>query len=132
MLTLQNAGKDLTKAGALKIMGVTKPAAYTWYSGKAITGDVWGKLSVKADASKDALWQDLIAATDDNLLIELLKRKYGFSHERAVELAGYDLKGMGYADYSVKALRKLLPELQTGVTLKEAIMGVYGKMDILG
>jgi CRISPR/Cas system Type II protein with McrA/HNH and RuvC-like nuclease domain len=37
------SGKDLTKAGALKIMGIKKSANYTWYSGKAISGDIWGK-----------------------------------------------------------------------------------------
>ena len=123
------SGKDLTKAGALKLMGIKKPAAYTWYSGKAIAGDVWGKLGAGVDVSTDALWQDLIAATDDNLLIELLKRKYAFSHDRAVELAGYDLKGLGYADYSVKAIRKLLPELGSRKTLKEAIMSAYGRVE---
>ena len=122
-------GKDLTKAGALKIMGIKKPAAYAWYSGKLIMGDIWGKLNVNVDVSKDALWQDLIAATDDSLLIALLERKYEFSHDRAVELAGYDLKGLGYADYSAKAIRKLLPELDARKTLKEAIMSVYGKVD---
>jgi hypothetical protein len=125
------SGKDLTKAGALKIMGIKKSANYTWYSGKAISGDIWGKLSITNYELRD-VWQDLIAATDDNLLIEILKRKYRFSHEKAVELAGYDIKGLGYSDYSMKAIDKLLPELQSGKTLNEAILNVYGKVDFGG
>jgi hypothetical protein len=123
------SGKDLTKAGALKIMSIKKPKAYTWYSGKAIAGDVWGTLNIDVDTPKYDLWQDLISATDDNLLIEILKQKYNFSHEKAIAVAGYDLKGLGYSDYSEKAIKKLLPEMGAGKTLKEATLDVYGKVD---
>ena len=34
-------GKDLTKAGALKMMGIKKPSLYKWYMGKSIAGNVW-------------------------------------------------------------------------------------------
>jgi CRISPR-associated endonuclease Csn1 len=131
------SGKDLTKAGALKIMGIKKSAAYTWYSGKSITGNVWGKLiGEKEDhpipnAFTFQLWQDLISATDDNLLISILKRKYGYSHEQSEKLAGYDIKGLGYSEYSVKAINKLLPILKQGIKLNDAILDVYGKVDFV-
>jgi hypothetical protein len=128
-------GKDLTKAGALKIMGIKKPAAYSWYSGKSIAGSAWAKMlspslsSLQSLQSLQSLWQDLMAATDDNLLIEILKRKYCFPHEYAVAVAGYDIKAMGWSDYSEKAVKKLLPAMESGRTLREATLDVYGKVD---
>jgi CRISPR-associated endonuclease Csn1 len=119
------SGKDLTKAGCLKIMGIKKPAQYKWYSGKSISGNIWGKLN---KPEPYALWQDLISATDNDKLINILVNK-GYSPEKASELANYDIKGIGYADYSEKAIKKLIPILKQGKTLSEAIMEVFGKVD---
>lgn len=118
-------GKDLTKAAALKIMDIKKSAQYKWYSGKSIAGNLWAKLCPDTNYN---IWQDMISATDNTKLVNILLHK-GFSLDRATELAEYDIKGMGYADYSVKSIKKLLPHLAKGKTLNESILEVYGKVD---
>ena len=133
-ISVLDAGKDLTKAGALKIMGIKKPSMYKWYMGKSIAGNMWGKMPHIGSPYSDrtmAIWQDLISATDDLLLVPLLARKYNLSLQEAEELAGYDIKSVGYSEYSVKAIRKLLSVMDTK-TLNEAVLDLYGKVDFGG
>jgi CRISPR-associated endonuclease Csn1 len=122
------AGNNLTKAGCLKIMGLKKPASYKWYSGKAITGNFWVELIALKDDIKYQIWQDLISATENVKLVNILLHK-GFSETDAAKIAEFDIKGMGYADYSEKAIKKLLPLLEKGKTLNESILEIYGKVD---
>lgn len=128
------SGKDLTKAGALKIMGLKKPANYKWYSGKSIAGNIWGKIFGQEviDYNYNFLsdiWQDLISATDNDVLINLLIKKYKFSEEKATQIADYDIRSLGYADYSHKAILKLYSNLWKYDTLSQVVLEVYGKVD---
>lgn len=139
MFDLLYSGKDLTKAGALKILGLKKPSTYKWYSGKSIAGNIGGKiLGTKEydpihNAFVNEVWQDLISATDDELLKEIIMRKYHFSEEKASEIVSFDIKGLGYCDYSAKALRKLsFQMLVKKCSFSEAILNEYGKVEFNG
>lgn len=132
------SGKDLTKAGTLKIMGIKKPSLYKWFMGQSIAGNMWGKILGAKEYHPIpngfimSVWQDLISATDDNLLINILQRKYAFGFEQASEIAAYDIKSAGYSEYSEKAIKKLTPIMGNGSTLNESILAVYGKVDFGG
>ena len=120
------SGKDLTKAGALKLMGLKKPATYKWFMGKSIAGDFWERLPCSCDSE---IWSDLLAATDNTKLAHILYQK-GFGSDEIQKLCDFDIKAYGYADYSEKAIKKLLPHLNEGKTLNEAILEVYGKVNL--
>jgi hypothetical protein len=125
-----NAGKNLTKASCLKDLGIKRPAQYTWYSGKVIAGNpinkVFSELKIEADYYE--LWQDIYSATDNERLGRLLADKYKLSDTVINELLDLDFNKLGWSDYSMKAIRKLLPLMQQGKRLKEAILDVYGKV----
>ena len=129
------AGNNITKAGCLKDLGLKKPTLYSWMSGKQIAGNPIAKcfselkLMDNTPFEAYALWQDLYSATDNDRLAKLLHKKYQFSDYQINELSDLDLNKLGYADFSMKAIRKLLPHMQGGMKLKEAIMHVYGKVD---
>jgi len=129
------AGSNITKAGCLKDLGLKKPTLYSWMSGKQIAGNPIAKcfselkLMDNTPFEAYALWQDLYSATDNDRLAKLLHKKYQFSDYQINELSDLDLNKLGYADFSMKAIRKLLPHMQGGMKLKEAIMHVYGKVD---
>lgn len=125
------AGTNITKASCLKDLGLKKPTQYSWYSGKVIAGNPIAKAfsELKIHEPELVLWQDLFSATDNDRLAKLLHRKYQFSDYQINELCDLELKKLGYADFSMKAIRKLLPHLQEGMKLKEAILHVYGKVD---
>lgn len=123
-------GSNLTKASCCKDLGFKKSASFSWYSGKLIAANplaVINKLS-KFD-NITTLWQELYSATDNDKLAQLIKRKYNFDDYIINELCDLDLNKLGYADFSTKAITKLLPHLQSGMKLKEAILHVYGKVD---
>lgn len=129
------SGKDLTKAGALKIMGVKKPSLYKWFMGQSIAGNMWGKIPYiyEKNIELPVIWQDLISATDDEILIGILQRKYGFTFDEATEVAAYDIKSAGYSEYSVKAISKLyINMIANNTTLNAAILNIYGKVDFGG
>jgi CRISPR-associated endonuclease Csn1 len=128
-------GKDLTKAGCLKIMGIKKPANYKWYCGKSIAGNIWGKILTKKDDDGFVpydyayqVWQDLISATDNEKLTAILQRKY--PDENYQNLIDFDIQATGWSDYSEKAIKKLLPEMRIGKTLNEAILSIYRKVNM--
>jgi hypothetical protein len=75
------------------------------------------------------LWQDLYSASDDNNLEALLRRKYGFADNHLFYLINLNLHIIGHGEYSMKAVNKLLPLMQVGMKLKEAILEVYGVVD---
>lgn len=129
-------GQDLTKAACAKDLGYKTSAGLTWYSGKVIAGHplwkVLGELGIKdikGQFTIEELWRDLFSAKDDAKLDYLLGEKYVFSVAERNVLVDLDLKKLGYADVSTKAVRKLLPLLQDGMKLKEAVMQVYGAVD---
>ena len=107
---------------------------YSWFSGNAIAGNPIEKAfrAVKIypeDVDYVMLWQELFSAIDNDRLGKLLRDKYHFLEYQVQELLDLDLKKLGYADFSMKAIRKLLPQMQDGKKLKEAILDVYGKVD---
>src|SRR5690606_17950121 len=75
------------------------------------------------------LWQDIYSATDNDKLGQLLSKKYQFNDSVVNELLDLDFNKLGWGDFSMKAIRKLLPLMQEGKKLKEAILEVYGKVD---
>lgn len=124
------AGGNLTKASCCKDLGYKKSASFTWYSGNAIVGNplaIISKLTGLADVQ--TIWQELYSAVDSDKLAVFLRRKYGFDEYVINELLDLDLSKLGYCEYSVKAIRKLLPLLQTGMKLKEAALQVYGVVE---
>lgn len=133
-------GSNLTKAACCKDLGIKSSKEYTWYSGNVIAGNpVIGEfLEVGVMSSYDHpipinhaynVWQDIFSATDDEKLQHLLEIKYHLSNLQVDELINLDFHSLGYADFSTKAIRKLLPRLQMGRKLKEAILDVYGVVD---
>lgn len=124
-------GANLTKAQCLKDLGLKSPSQYTWYSGKLIAGHPVHKAfgSLGLDVIAQDLWQDIYSATDNDRLATLLANKYQFSPSIINELLDLDFNKLGWSDFSTKAIHKLLPHLQYGLKLKEAILVVYGKVD---
>jgi len=124
------AGRNLTKASCCKDLGYKKSASFTWYSGNIIVGNplaIISKLTGLADVQ--TIWQELYSAVDSDKLAVFLRKKYGFDEYVINELLDLDLSKLGYCEYSVKAIRKLLPLLQTGMKLKEAALQVYGVVE---
>ncbi len=124
-------GSNLTKSACCKDLGIKSSKEYTWYSGSVIAGNAYFGFLLKLDIFCDyqQLWEDLYSATDDDKLSTILRIKYGLSDMQVNELLDMDLHTLGYGDFSAKAIRKLLPIMQTGKKLKEAILEVYGVVD---
>lgn len=122
-------GKSLTKASCCKDLDIQKSTGYTWLSGKKIEPHTCNLLR-KFTLNDYDLWHDLYSATDENKLAELLARKWNFSQEQIDEFMDIDFKGMGWAEYSQKAIKKLMPYVSEGMKVKEAILQAYGKVDM--
>lgn len=120
-------GKDITKAKVCKYLGLKNSKNYNWLSGLKIKGNLWRKITDR-DINFYALWQDLRGLSDDEKVIELLKRKYQFDDLEIEDYFKYDIAKMSYSEYSEKAIKKLLPLIKK-MKLKEAILQVYGKME---
>jgi hypothetical protein len=125
-----NEGANLTKAACLKDLGLSKPTQYSWFSGKMIAGNPVSKAFNDLKIQKDYnLWQDIYSATTNEKLAKLLAQKYKFSDHIINELLDLDFSKLGWGDFSMKAIRKLMPLMRHGMKLKEAILEVYGKVD---
>lgn len=129
-----NLGSNLTKASCLKDLGIKNSKAYSWFSGNAIPGNPIVKTFRELNISNEhvnyvELWQDLFSAVDNDRLGKLLCIKYEFNDYTITELLDLDLTKLGYADFSMKAIRKLTPLMHDGKKLKDAILEVYGKVD---
>ncbi len=123
-------GTNITKASCLKDLGLSKPTQYSWFSGKLIAGNPIAKAFNDLKIEKDYnLWQDIYSATDNERLGHLLSKKYQFSDFQINELLDLDFGKLGWGDFSMKAIRKLMPLMQQGNKLKEAILEVYGVVD---
>jgi hypothetical protein len=124
-------GINLTKPRCLKDLGIKKAVGYNWYSGKLLAGHPvikeFKKIGYKG--SEFTLWQDVFSATDDEFLSTLLLNKYKLSADQVSAILDLNFHALGYADFSTKAIKKLLPLMEQGMKLKEAIMQVYGKVD---
>jgi len=116
-------GQNITKASCCKDLGIKKSTGYVWKSGKQIQGNILSVICTQRN-----LWSDLYSATDDNKLRDLLQRKYPL--ENIEELLDIDFNSAGWGEYSHKAIIKLIPLLERGMKLKEAILEVYGVVDM--
>lgn len=117
------SGKNLTKASCCKDLGIKKSTAYSWLSGKQLAGNPVAGIS-------EELWQDLFSAVENEQLRRLLTKKYQFSDYEIDKYVDLDLHKLGWADYSAKAVRKLIPELKNGKKLSKAILDLYGKVEM--
>lgn len=117
------SGKNLTKAAVCKDLGIKKSATYSWLSGKQLAGNPVAGIS-------EELWQDLFSAVENEQLRRLLAKKYNFSDFEIDRLVDLDLHKLSWADYSAKAVKKLLPELKQYKKLSEAILDMYGKVEM--
>ena len=125
------SGKGLTKAQCCKDLGIMKSTAYTWLSGKKLEGNLCEETLGNYACSEYKLfdlWHCIYSATDDNKLAEMLLNR-GYIESDVVRLIDIDFKSAGWGEYSVKAIGKLLPYLEKGMKLKQAILEVYGKVD---
>lgn len=124
------AGSNLTKAACCKDLGHKQSKSFTWYSGNAITANplhVLRKLAPEVDLQ--ALWQELYSAVDSDKLATFLRSKYSLDDYAINELLDLDLSKLGYGEYSVKAIRKLMPLMRQGLKLKEAALQIYGVVE---
>ena len=117
------SGKNLTKAAVCKDLGIKKSQSYHWLSGKQLAGNPVAGIS-------EELWQDLFSAVENTQLRELLSKKYDFDQFEIDRLVDMDLHKFGYAEYSAKAVRKLLPELKQFKKLSQAVLDLYGKVEM--
>ena len=128
-------GSNITKAVCLKDLGLKKPTQYTWLSGKQIAGNPLSILTKQIQfvpnpkESIEILWQEIYSAIDNDKLATFLRSKYSFNDLQIDELLDLDFSKLGHGEFSAKAIRKLLPIIQTGKKLKHAILEVYGKVD---
>jgi CRISPR-associated endonuclease Csn1 len=81
-----------------------------------IFGKAWHKLP---DEEKEKYLQTLSIAEDHDWLVQHAMDKWGLSEEKAEKLSAVSLEP-GYAHYSIKAIRKLIPHLEQGLSLAEA------------
>ncbi|SDE79653.1 type II CRISPR RNA-guided endonuclease Cas9 [Riemerella columbipharyngis] len=124
-------GINLTKASVCKDLGIKKSTGYSWLSGKSLLGYELHKLckSIGLELTEE-LWQDLFSATDDVKLEKLLLTKYLITKEQAEMLCEADIHAYGWAEYSQKAIKKLLPEMERGIKLSEAVLNLYDKVEM--
>jgi len=122
-------GNGLTKASCCKDLGIKKSTGYSWLSGKRLEPSSMCQLN-EFDFNSFDLWHNLYSATDEAKLINLLIQKSGFTDEQIERLIDIDFKGMGWGEFSHKAINRLLPYLQKGMKLKEAILKEYGSVDM--
>lgn len=123
-------GTKVTKAMVCRDLGLKPSSAYEWLSGKFIAPhplSVFDDLGITTD--KHALWQELYSARDEVRLRTFLSRKYDFTDYQIDELCDIDFGALGWSDFSTKAIKRLLPRLQHGETVKQAILDTYGKVD---
>lgn len=114
-------GQNITKASCCKDLGISKSTGYSWMSGKNIIGNIVFQALGEINEEK---WQDIFSATDDSRLLNLGMRKYD------QDLTDINFTEFGWGEYSHKAIIKLLPELTKFIPLKEAILNIYGIVDM--
>jgi CRISPR-associated endonuclease Csn1 len=89
---------------------------------KDIFGDAWENFSAE---DRDKVLHDLTSFEKEWALAKRAKEKWGLSQEKAEELGRLKLE-KGYCNLSLKAIRKLLPFLEQGLSYPEAATKVYG------
>jgi len=117
------SGQNLTKAACCKDLFIKKSTGYVWKSGKQIQGNILAEIDNNFE-----LWQELFSATDDTKLRKLIEKKYPDAD--IDKLMDLDFNSAGWGEYSHKAIIKLIPYLENGMKLKEAILNVYGIVEM--
>jgi len=111
---------NLEAGGEKKLPGNTTAARI-----RRILGDhAWEALG--SDGQK-RLVDTLLAYISTEALQKALQTAWGFDPQTAQQLADLDLES-GYYSFSRRAIRKLLPLLEQGLRLNEAIRQVYGRL----
>lgn len=118
------SGKNLTKARVCKDLGIKNSKNYSWLSGRQLAGNPM------VGIDSEELWQDLFSAVENEQLKRLLMKKYQLSENDSERLADLDLYQLGYTDFSAKAVKKLLPQMHQFKKVSEAILEVYGKVEM--
>ncbi|MBI5815086.1 MAG: type II CRISPR RNA-guided endonuclease Cas9 [Nitrospinae bacterium] len=99
------------------------PSDYTSFNIARALGGKWGALD---EAKRECLYTDLATIENEAALIKRLTGAWSFSKEEAEVLAKVELED-GYAAHSLKAIKKLLPHMEAGLTYPEAkIKAGYG------
>ncbi|MCH9031416.1 MAG: type II CRISPR RNA-guided endonuclease Cas9 [candidate division Zixibacteria bacterium] len=88
---------------------------------KALGDQIWCELGPQ---SQNALIVELRNIDDDNALRSRLKKLWGFDDETLNRLAQVQLES-SYCRFSLKAIRKLLPELELRTSLNTIIREIY-------
>ncbi len=83
---------------------------------RKVIGEKWDEMSVD---EQNRLAEDLITIGDKRGLKNRLKKRWNLDAEKAIALATTDLE-QGLANYSTKAINKLLPYLRQGMQLSKA------------
>jgi CRISPR-associated endonuclease Csn1 len=90
---------------------------------RSAIGERWDEM---AGAEREALLTDMLTIDNDAGFLRRIKNHWGFSDEIAEKLATTELEP-GYARLSKKALNKILPHLQNGLSYAEACIAAgYG------
>jgi len=107
---------NLEAGGENKLPGNTTAARI-----RNILGDAWDSLGEK----QKKLVDDLLAFTQDDALYKHLQKVWGFDAQTADLLVNMPLEE-GFAAFSRRAIRRLLPLLEQGMRLNAAIKVAYG------
>ncbi|MBI4664873.1 MAG: type II CRISPR RNA-guided endonuclease Cas9 [Nitrospinae bacterium] len=99
------------------------PGDYTSFNIAKALGAKWQALDV---TQRESLYTDLTTIENEAALIKRLTEGWGFSKDESEALAKVELED-GYAAHSLKAIKKLLPHMEAGLTYPEAkIAAGYG------
>ncbi len=113
----QDYSFNLQRGGEERLLGNSTAASLR----KIFTPRRWDALSHE---DKDRVVEDLLSIEKEETLKRRAVRHWGLTEEAAEELCQLELE-KGYCSFSRKALRKLLPLLEQGTSLQEAIKELY-------
>lgn len=119
---------NLTRYAFINILGTAHPALR--FDLKTIeeqrinkeTGEVTGQFTIDPSFEKEPLyklWHIIYSLEEDDCIKKLIK-EFGFNEEIAIKLSAIDFTKGGFGNKSAKAIRKLIPYLQQGLTYDKA------------
>jgi CRISPR-associated endonuclease Csn1 len=88
-----------------------------------IFGDKWEALTPE---DKSQVFEDWWSYTNEEALIKRMQEKWQLPLEKAEKFAKLELES-GYSAFSRKALSKLIPLLEEGLSLQTSIIKIYGE-----
>jgi len=131
---------DLTFAKAKKALGFkSKDVSFNWEEGgekrftgnrtnaklAAVFGERWWNMP---EDDRNRIVEDLLTFEKEEPLIRRGMKKWGLSRDAAEKFAALELE-RGYCNLSRKAIEKLLPHMETGLSYPEAVIKVYGRFN---